>query len=59
MEGRATLFRSAKEDLDRAVGILHELCGLKTLDERKMDAEEKKIIKMLGQVRFPISSSRF
>ncbi|VDO19530.1 unnamed protein product [Heligmosomoides polygyrus] len=50
MEGRATLFRSAKEDLDRAVGVLHELCGLKTLDERKMDAEEKKIIKMLGQL---------
>ncbi|KAK6053738.1 hypothetical protein COOONC_08757, partial [Cooperia oncophora] len=48
MEGRLTVFRSAKEDLRRASENLFEYCGLKTLDESKMSAEEKKIPKMLA-----------
>ncbi|KAK6053136.1 hypothetical protein COOONC_09357 [Cooperia oncophora] len=51
MEGRLTVFRSAKEDLRRASENLFEYCGLKTLDESKMSAEEKKIPKMLAAVR--------
>ncbi|PIO57577.1 hypothetical protein TELCIR_21006, partial [Teladorsagia circumcincta] len=48
MEGRLTVFRSAKEHLKIATDHLYEYCGLKTLDARKMTTEEKKIPKMLA-----------
>ncbi|XGW08461.1 hypothetical protein V3C99_011077 [Haemonchus contortus] len=50
MEGRLTVFRSAKEDLGRVAENLYEYCGLKTLEESEMTVEEKEIPKQLEKL---------